>query len=201
RAFDFGQRLLDNHPQVATADQIRFTLGAAGLRSGDHGQAQAYFGQVAAGASDLREKAVMAQGLTYAHRCNWETAAQTFASVADDSEYAMKARYCERLSREGSDLVYKNRHLAGVLAIVPGLGYLYDGYPQTAMSALVINGLFMWGTYEAFDQDHPGLGVTLAVFGIGWYAGNIYGSITSATRKNEKMRQDLLLRFEIGYEF
>lgn len=180
---------------------MMFLVGKSGFQSGDYSKAQECFSRIASRTGSMKDKAIMAQGLTYAHQSDWEMGAETFASFSDDSALGLKARYCARLCREGERLSYKNPRLAGVLAVVPGLGYLYDGYYQTALSALVVNGLFMWGTYEAFDQDHPGLGVTLAVFGIGWYAGNIYGSITSATRKNEKMRQDLLWRFEIGYEF
>ncbi len=197
-AAQFGERLLAVDSGTGT-DEIGFYTGAAHLHSGGYAQARLYLGRLASGDGRFRDKAVMAEGLTYAYELNWQTANRTFASITDDSELSLKARYCARLCREGADLKYKNPVIAGVAAIVPGLGYWYDGYHQTALSALLINGLFIWGTYEAFRHDHPGLGTTLALFELGWYAGNIYGSISSATRRNEKMRRDLLIRFDIGF--
>jgi len=200
-AVEYGEKVLASGSDLAESEQMTFIVGKAGFESGDYDLAHRYFQRVTAGSETLSRMAILAQGLTYAYQYDWDNGAQTFALLGDDSNYGIKAQYCARLCREGQRLGRKNPRLAGVLAIVPGLGYLYDGYYQTALSALVVNGLFMWGAYEAFAQDHPSLGATLAVFGIGWYAGNIYGSVTSAERRNEKSRHDLLLKFDIGYEF
>jgi len=197
-ATQFGETILDDD-SGSDADGIRFYLGTALFRSARHEQARQYFGRLASGNGPFRERAVMAQGLTFAHELDWEAATGVFGSIAEDSELSSKAGYCAMRCREGSNLKYKDPTVAGVAAIVPGFGYWYDGYNQTALSALVINGLFIWGTYEAFRHDHTGLGVTLALFELGWYAGSIYGSIVSATRRNEMMRHELLIKFDIGF--
>ena len=88
-----------------------------------------------------------------------------------------------------------------MLALIPGLGYLYDGYPRTALSALIINGAFIWGAAEAYNEGRNGLGTMLGIIGLGWYAGNIYGSVTSAERSNHKLDADLLLKFDVGFGF
>jgi tetratricopeptide (TPR) repeat protein len=199
-AIRYGENILLDVTN-AESDEIRFYLGAAGFRATDYTTSHSHFGQLATGAGVFRDKAIMAQALTYANELNWTAAQQLFESVEGESEYSQKANYCAGLCRDGANLNYRKPSIAGILAIVPGLGYLYDGYYQTAFSALITNGLFIWGTYEAFRQDHPGLGVTLAMLEFGWYAGNIYGSISSATRRNIKMQQDLLLRFDVGFEF
>jgi len=95
----------------------------------------------------------------------------------------------------------KNPAVAGVLAVVPGLGYLYDGYKQSAIASFIVNGLFIWGTVEAFRQDNKGLGVVLGLFSFGFYSGNIYGSITSAQRKNTKEKDDLISQFKLGFSY
>lgn len=69
------------------------------------------------------------------------------------------------------------------------------------MKTCIINGLFIWGTIEAFDNEQVGLGTTLCVIGSGWYAGNIYGSAMSARRSNLKRQNDLALKLEIGFDF
>jgi len=41
----------------------------------------------------------------------------------------------------------------------------------------------------------------LSVLSFGWYAGNIYGSVMSAERRNIKLKNDLLLKYNIGFKF
>jgi hypothetical protein len=136
--------------------------------------------------------------LTYAHENNWGKAIQSFASIDSYSEFAPQARDFAGFCYEGIHLPQKDPALAGVLGIVPGLGYLYDGYPKTALSSFIVNGLFFWGTYEAFRKDQEALGAILAFISSGWYAGNIYGSVASARRRNTKTKRDLLLKLDIG---
>lgn len=196
-----GTSVLSGRSDAATSDQIRFIVGASRFKSGMFESALYDFADLAEGDGDFREKGIMAQGLTHAHLLDWSAAARSFDAIDDASGFSMKARRCARLSREAADLGRKSPTVAGLLAVVPGLGYVYDGYHSTALSAFVVNGLFMWSTYEAFRQDHNGLGVTLAIFGMGWYAGNIYGSAYSAVRQNDKLRSDHLLKFDIGFKF
>ena len=115
----------------------------------------------------------MLQGLILANQYNWTNAIESFAAVDTKSKFLGNARQCEDICREGSLLRLKNPTLAGILGVVPGLGYLYDGYPQTALSAFIVNALFFWGTYEAFDHGNEAVGVILGFFGFGWYVGNI----------------------------
>jgi hypothetical protein len=88
-----------------------------------------------------------------------------------------------------------------VLGVLPGLGYLYDGYKRTALTAFLVNGLFLWGTAEAFRAGDEGVGAAVGGIGLGWYTGNIYGSVVSARRANLKRENDLLSRYELGFEF
>ena len=105
------------------------------------------------------------------------------------------------MSREGEKLGLRNHTTAGILAIVPGLGYSYDGYKQTALSSFIVNGLFIWATVEAFRRDNQSIGTMLGILSFGWYTGNIYGSVVSAERRNIKLKEDLLLKFDIGFQF
>lgn len=201
QAVAYGESLLLENSDATVVDQIKFLVGVSNFKTGDLELALSSFTELAESAGDFREKGVMAQGLTHAHLHDWTAAARSFETIDDASELSMKARGCARLSLEGADLGYKNPNVAALLAIVPGLGYLYDGYYSTALSALLVNGLFMWSAYEAYRQDHNVLGATLTMFGIGWYAGNIYGSAYSAVRQNDKRRHDHLLKFDLGFKF
>jgi hypothetical protein len=81
----------------------------------------------------------------------------------------------------------KNPKTAEILnALVPGLGYLYVGQSNTAITAFLVNGLFIWATYQFFHKGYIPLGViTLSLEG-GWYFGGIYGAKRAACQYNEK---------------
>ena len=143
----------------------------------------------------------MLEGVSYAFESRWEEAARAFAEVGQRSLYTNDAIACEDLCAEGARLKLKNPTKAGVLAVIPGLGYLYDGYERTALSAFAVNTLFIWGTYEAFHHDNPGLGTVLAFFGASWYSGNIYGSVHSARRQNVHSHARLMAKFDLGFQF
>jgi putative component of membrane protein insertase Oxa1/YidC/SpoIIIJ protein YidD/tetratricopeptide (TPR) repeat protein len=150
----------------------------------------------------LAVKCTMMQGLSAAFMHKWKTAETKFSTVSEASyPYSTAADFCIELCRRGENFKRKDPTIAGFLAIIPGLGYLYDGYPRTALSAFIINTAFIWGTIDAFSRQNNGLGFTLGVIGFGWYAGNIYGSVTSARRANYNFQQKLLLRFDIGFQF
>ena len=200
-AIAYGRSVLSKRLDATIADQVRFLVGASKFKSGEFELALSDFTDLAEADGELQEKGVMAQGMTHAHLYDWTAAAVSFGAINDASDLSMNARRCARLSQEAADLGYRSPKVAGLLAIVPGLGYLYDGYYSTAMSAFMVNGLFMYSTYEAFRNDNNGLGVTLALFGMGWYTGNIYGSIQSAVRQNDKRRHDHLLKFDLGFRF
>ena len=93
----------------------------------------------------------------------------------------------------------KNPKTAAILSIIPGLGYLYCGYPKTAISSFSVNGLLMWGTKSAFEEDNRGLGIFLGGMSLGLYAGNIYGPYHTAEEKNKKMVQDHLNKFSLDF--
>ena len=91
----------------------------------------------------------------------------------------------------------KNPGLAGALAIVPGVGYLYCERYQDALIALLVNGGLIWAACEAFHNDLYALVAVITFVEVGFYAGNIYGSVSSAhkyNRKNERQWIDNLRR-------
>ncbi|UCG94701.1 MAG: hypothetical protein JSW13_02815, partial [Candidatus Aerophobus sp.] len=56
-----------------------------------------------------------------------------------------------------------------------------------------------FATYEAFQQDHDGLGVALAVITGAFYGGNIYSAVNVAHKYNdreERRQQERLFPYE-----
>lgn len=88
----------------------------------------------------------------------------------------------------------KSPGLAGAMAVIPGGGFLYCGRYKDALVAFLMNSSLFWASYTAFDHDNPALGGAVAFVGSGFYAGNIYGSITAAHRHNRAGRIKILNR-------
>ncbi len=79
----------------------------------------------------------------------------------------------------------KNPVFAGMFSIVPGGGYLYCGRWRDALTAFVLNFALAYGAVECFDRDLYAAGGIFSVIGAGFYAGSIYGGISSAHKFNQ----------------
>jgi hypothetical protein len=72
-------------------------------------------------------------------------------------------------------------------ALVPGAGYLYIGQKKSALTAFLLNGLFIAAAYEFFHHGHVAAGIITASFEAGWYFGGIYGAGEEAKYYNERI--------------
>ncbi len=83
---------------------------------------------------------------------------------------------------------YKSPFLAGVLSsLIPGSGKIYADQLSEGLTALVLNSLFAFLSYNNFKHDHNFRGWVFAGVGAFFYAGNIYGSVSAAHLYNSKM--------------
>lgn len=76
-------------------------------------------------------------------------------------------------------------------ASLPGAGFWYIGQRQTAITALLVNALFIIGTWQLFDRGHFALGAVTASLEAGWYFGGIYGAREEAERYNNRLYKRL----------
>jgi len=195
-----GQEILNMNHLMLDVSEVNYVIGSSYFKLNNFNLARQYFiNDVDISGVLQSDKSILLVGLTYANEDNWDKAIHTFSKINEESQYFRKADRFRLLSIEGSKFDEKSRFAAGTLAIVPGLGYLYSGYNQTAISAFLVNSLFFWATNEAFQRDNTSMGVMLGVLSFGWYTGNIYGSIISATRSNLKVKNDLLLNFDMNF--
>jgi putative membrane protein insertion efficiency factor len=81
---------------------------------------------------------------------------------------------------------------ARMLAIIPGLGYLYSKQPKTALTAFLFNGMTIFATYDLLKRGQYGMGVLMTAMSMSFYIGNIYGSGRSAKKYNSLKRDKLL---------
>lgn len=182
--------------------EIQYYVGLAFLNVKNHGGARRVFEQVrAAGIEPYGSKAAMLSATCLAREFRWREAGDAFLAIGPDSPYVDFARRDVAVCADGASPQLKSPSTAGLMSVVPGLGYLYAGYPKTAISAFLVTSGFIWATIEAFDRDNQGLGALLSLLSFGWYSGNIFGAIGSADRYNAWVTQTTLARLEFGFAF
>jgi len=72
-------------------------------------------------------------------------------------------------------------------AVLPGSGYLYVGQPQSALTAFLLNGLFIWASVYFYQHGNIPAGVIMTSFEAGWYFGGIYGAGQEARFYNQRV--------------
>jgi hypothetical protein len=72
-------------------------------------------------------------------------------------------------------------------AMIPGAGYLYTGQKKSAMTAFLLNGLFITAAVQFFLHNHIAAGLITTGFEAGWYFGGIYGAGEEAKYYNERL--------------
>jgi len=135
---------------------------------------------------EVRDEAYYRIGWIYIETASWEEARCYFSKISakNKNKYRLE-RLTHELNKERS-IHRKDPNLAGFLSIIPGAGYLYCERYQDALIAFLLNGGLMYAAYESFDDDNNALGGVIAFVEFGFYAGNIYGAVTSAHKYNRK---------------
>ena len=110
------------------------------------------------------------------------------------------------LAIKGENISYKNPIIAGFLsALVPGLGKVYVKRHWDGFISFITIGLSAWQAYSGFRKDgnrsfRGWLFSSLTAF---FYAGNIYGSASSAKIYNETLnnsfRNDVSITIKINF--
>lgn len=75
----------------------------------------------------------------------------------------------------------------GLNALVPGAGYFYIGQKKSAITAFLLNGLFITAAVQFFLHNHIAAGIITTGFEAGWYFGGIYGAGEEAKYYNERL--------------
>jgi len=131
-------------------------------------------------------------GWIYLQLNDMETARRRFQMISSQNQDLFRMRTMdEELSREKL-FPEKNPRLAGFLSIIPGAGFAYCERYQDALVAFLLNAGLILAAYESFDNGNEALGGVIAFVGTGFYAGNIYGAVSSAHKYNLASRQRFL---------
>jgi hypothetical protein len=91
----------------------------------------------------------------------------------------------------------KSAGLAGTLsALLPGSGHLYVERPRDALLAFLLNGLFIWGAFEAVEREEWGAAALLGGAELFWYSGTIVGSMNGAHKYNARQEERFFKKWE-----
>ncbi len=145
---------------------------------------------------DVRDEAYYRIGWIHIETASWEEAGRSFAKISSRNMDKYKLRQLvDELEKEKS-IPKKSPRFAGLLSIVPGVGFLYCERYQDALIAFLINGGLIWAAYESFDEDLDALGALITFVEIGFYAGNIYGAVNSAHKFNRNQTRRFIERLK-----
>jgi len=173
-------------------------VGHSHFRAGAYAQALPVLTRAAGSSTDqlLASQASYLAGLSAVRLQKYDAARDLLGDVTSISPYFDRAvAYSDVLSKAGISRP-KSERRAGLLAIVPGLGYAYSGHYQTALASLVVNGLLFWATVDAFRDGDDAEGAITSVFALGFYLGNITGSAASARRYNDYRLREFQAHFK-----
>ncbi|MCY3975470.1 MAG: tetratricopeptide repeat protein [Simkaniaceae bacterium] len=76
--------------------------------------------------------------------------------------------------------------------LLPGMGYLYIGQKQSALTAFLLNSLFITAAVQFFRHHHIAAGIITTSVEAGWYLGGVYGAGEAAKFYNERRYEELV---------
>ena len=134
--------------------------------------------------TDVQDEANYRIGWMYLETADWEKARTFFQKISHQNHVKYRLADLIRDLESAGDIHHKSPGTAGVLAILPGAGYLYCNRPRDALISFLLNGGLIFAAYEAFDNEMYALGGVISFVEIGFYSGSIYGSTSSAHKYN-----------------
>ena len=110
----------------------------------------------------MKDKLLKLQGVLYAMDNDWDSANSSFLKMHDANQSQEFIKIIE-----SKDLIsYKNPKTAMFLSILPGAGYYYTGYKQTALSSFLVNGLLAYATTSNIKNNNIGMTLLTGVFNL-----------------------------------
>lgn len=201
--------LVDEYGETALGLQSYWRISESHLKLGAYGAAVIGLQNLIALTDDqgVRDEAYYRIGWIHVEAANWEAASRSFAKISSQNTDKYKLKHLmDELDKEKL-IPKKSPRLAGLLSIIPGAGFLYCERYQDALIAFLLNGGLILAAYESFDEGHNALGGLITFVEIGFYAGNIYGSVNSAHKYNrnytrrfiDRLKENRKITFSSGF--
>ena len=203
QAVEAADSFLSRYPMGSLKWETRFLKARSFGEMGEGEKAREEYRSIIADrpGGPLESEARYLIGLSYAKDGRWLEADEALRQVGSGDSLYGAAMEVQKIVAEESQAKRKNPALAGFLAaILPGAGHFYCERPRDGTIALVFTGAFAFATYEAFKEDHEGVGIALAVVTAAFYGGNIYSAANVAHKYNdreERRQQQRLVPYEL----
>ena len=197
-AISAADQMIKKFPNSAKLAELYLLQGLCFTEKKDYPRARLYFEKTKDSSSDFQttQQAQWQIAATYVKEEKWKEAVKEFRAIDPQSSlYPRSERWAEGLDRM-DQIPKKSPVTAGILAILPGAGHLYCERYRDATIAFLLNGAFIWGMVEAFQDESYVVGGILTFFELGWYSGNIYSAVSSAHKYNRKKKQEYLNNLE-----
>ena len=146
----------------------------------------------------FKPKLISLQGLIYAREYKWQASRNAFASLQHYEGFEGLSQANVGILEKEKQIKVKSPTFAGIISVIPGAGYAYAGHRQTAITALLVNGLLAYATYTNINNRNYGMGILTGIFNLTFYLGNIQGAVKSAHRFNAKQKQDIISKLEFN---
>jgi outer membrane protein assembly factor BamD (BamD/ComL family) len=188
----YFQRLRIDYPSTDIDRLSLFKLGEIHLVQHQYPMAAIHFQRFLQQFSEgpLVARTTYLLGLSLALDGNAAQAQRILQTVPRNSVWRDRADPLQQALKAAPPPVPKSPRLAGMLAgILPGAGHLYIGKPAQAVTAFLLNGLFITGAVYAFLEGLEATGAILLYFETGWYLGNINSAVEGARADAETQRQ------------
>ena len=195
--FDYETRCPPEHKQNP---ELLYQLSVIQYKLGNYEQSLHYDSLAVSYCKDcfFKPKLVSLQGLTYAKQYEWQASRSAFESLRDYEGYQGLSQANVNILEREKQFRVKSPAFAGIISVVPGAGYAYAGHSQTALTALLVNGLLAYATYSNIRNENYGMAILTGIFNLTFYVGNIQGAITSARRFNATQKQEIINKLEFN---
>jgi putative component of membrane protein insertase Oxa1/YidC/SpoIIIJ protein YidD len=157
-----------------------------------------FIAQQGCGEKFCTSKVLLLEGVLYAQERNWLMAKEAYQRLADMPHLEDIAMTNLKIIEEAQQLNKKSPTLAALMAIIPGLGYVYSGHAQTGLTAFTVNGLMAYATYSSIKSGNYGVAILTGCFNLSFYIGNIVGSSKSAARYNHQKHSEIVSRIKFN---
>ena len=208
QAIQHFETILKLQPQSKLANRVYYQIGTTYFLMDQFEQSIQFLSETLPHITDTRQHAEVEQliGLSYLMQKQWTEADEIFKTLQESDVVSVreKAKVYHTYAVSGTQLPTRSPFFAGVLStIVPGAGRLYTGKIGDALTSLLTVGLTGWQAYEGFRRDGRSSvkGWTLGTLSGIFYAGNIYGSVISATVYNRSVTDEFLATLSVELQY
>lgn len=183
--------LEEKFPKGELIDKSLYLSGMAYLHRKEYHSSRKQFRKIINGfsGSEINDDAGLQIAMSYVEEEKWHDALMSLKEISKESDlYTSSQDFASGLEKI-HDIPHKSPSLAGTFAaILPGSGHFYTGRKRDGTTAFLLNGAFIWGALEAYNDEEYVVTGILAFFELGWYFGNIYSAVSSAHKYNKRVK-------------